>query len=185
MLATIAEADIQRASVTTISVGEVGIGPIQIGQLVLTDLNLDVAAAGAQLRNFRITITHAITLEWHLHIDLPLLPPIDEGGTVDLGQPSFSVNLGDVDIPGLQDFRIAIATLTADNVAASSTPDTNLQLGGASAEQIRARNITLPAQGFSIAGAVIDALDAEGIGIPAATVDGVTIGCVRNRFAGS
>lgn len=181
MLTTISEADIQRTGVTTISVGQVKIGPIQIGQLVLTDLGVNVAAAGAHLHNFRITIAHVMTLDWHIHIDLSPLPPIDESGTVDLGNPSFSVNLGDISVPGLQNIKIDIASLTADHIAASADPVTNLQLGAAVAEQIRARNLKLPLPGFTIAGAAVGSFQANGIGVPAGSVDGVTIGRVHGE----
>ena len=179
MLTTIAEADVQRAGVTTINVGQVGIGPVRIGQLVLTGLDLSMAAAGAHLRNFRITITEVITLDWHIHIDLSPLPPIDEHGTVDVGTPSFSVDLGDVSVPGLQNFTIDIASLTANNIAASADPIKDLRLGAAVAEQIQARNLKLPVPGFTIVGMGIGSLLANGIGVPAASVDGVTIGRVH------
>ena len=104
------------------------------------------------------------------------LPPIDEGGAVDLGNPSFTVNLGDISVPGLENFRIDIASLTADNIAATANPVLNLQLGAAVAEQITAQNLKLPVQGFSLAGLGIGALQANGIGVPAASLDQVTIG---------
>ncbi len=186
MLITISEADIQRAGINAISVGQIGIGPIQIGQLIVTDLALNLATAGAQLRNFRVTITLVITLDLHMQLDLsalagvPGLPHIDQSHTVnfvepDGGNPDITVNFGNVSVPGLQNFKIDVASLTADNIAASANPVTNLQLGAATAEQIHARNLKLPVQGFSIAGAAIGSLQANGIGVPAASLDGVTI----------
>jgi hypothetical protein len=179
MHATIPELDLQNSSVGTISVGQVGIGPIQIGKLVITNLAVDVAAAGAHLHNFRVTISLAISLDWHIHIDIPFLPGIDEGGTLGLGDPSFTCDLGDVSIPGLQNLAIKVAELSADSVAATVSPVDNIQLGAATAQQIQVHGVTLPIAGFTIAGAGIGTLQAAGIGVPAASVDSVAIGNVH------
>jgi hypothetical protein len=175
MLTTVPQADIQRTGINSISVGQVGIGPIQIGQLVISNLELNTAAAGAELRNFRVNITHQMTLDWRLHIEIPG-HVVDESGSEDLGTPTFACNFGNVNVPGLENLRITIANLTADNVAATINAITNLQLGSAVAEQIRARNLTLPSQGFSIAGLNIGALRVGGFGAPAAGLDSLTIG---------
>jgi hypothetical protein len=178
MLTTVPQADIARSGVSTISVGSIGIGPISIGQLVLTDLSLTTAHTGAELRNFRVNITHHMTLDWHLHIDIPG-HLIDEGGTEDLGTPTFACNFGNLNIPGLESIKLDIASLTADNIAATANAISNLQLGAAVAEQIQARNLTLPTQGFTIAGLGIGGLRVGGFGAPAATVDSVSVGRVH------
>jgi len=176
MHTTIAELDIQRLGVNTIDVGQVAIGPIQIGQLVVTDLNVNTSAAGAELRNFRVTVTHGYTLDWRIHIEIPAHEDIDQGGTEDLGQHSFTINFGDVSVPGLESFRIAIGSVTADTIAATASPVGAVQLGSAVAEQIQLRNLVLPSQGFSIAGLGIGTLGVRGVGVPAASLDTFGIG---------
>src|SRR3954451_22967737 len=100
MFTTIPETDITRAGVSTVSVGTVGIGPIQIGRLVLSNFSLNAATAGAELRNFRVTISHHMTLDWHLHIEIPG-HDIDDSGTENLGTPTFACNFGNITLPGL------------------------------------------------------------------------------------
>jgi hypothetical protein len=178
MRTTIPDLAIQRLGINTISVGQVGIGPIRIGQLVLTDLALNAAAAGAELRNFRVTITHTLSLDWHLHIEIPG-HVIDDHGTEDLPDPSFTCDFGNISVPGLENIRINIASLIAENVGAIAAPVANVQLGAAIAEQIQARNLTLPAQGFSIAGLGVGSVEAAGFGVPAASVDTFEIGRVH------
>src|SRR6202045_893410 len=111
MQTTIAEADIQRSGVNTVNVGSIGIGPITIGQLVLTDFELNTAADGAFLRNFVITVTYTMKLDWHLH---PALPgnDSDESGTEDRDSPTFIVGFGDIRVPGYENIKIAIDKLT-------------------------------------------------------------------------
>ncbi len=150
MLTTISEADIQRGSVNTVNVGSVGIGPITIGQLVLTDFELNTAADGAFLRNFVVTVTYTMSLDWHLHIELPG-NTIDDAGTEDLDSPQFIMGFGDIRIPGIENLKIDIASLAVDNPAATINPASNLQLGAAVAEHIQAKNLMLPTAGFTIA----------------------------------
>src|SRR6266568_5664923 len=121
MLTTISEADIQRGSVNTVNVGSVGIGPVTIGQLVVTDFELNTAADGAFLRNFVVTVTYTMKLDWHLHIELPG-NVIDDSGTEDLDSPTFIIGFGDIRLPGLENLKIDIASLSLDNVAAASSP---------------------------------------------------------------
>src|SRR5205085_5669665 len=151
MLTTIAQADIQRAGANTIDVGQIGIGPITIGQLVLSNFELNTAADGAFLRNFVVTVTYTMSLDWHLHIDLPG-NVIDDSGTEDLDSPTFIVGFGDIRVPGLEHLKIDIANLVVDNPAASISPVANIQLGAAAAEQIQAKNLKLPTAGFSLGG---------------------------------
>jgi hypothetical protein len=178
MQTTIAEADIQRSGVNTVNVGSVGIGPITIGQLVLTDFELNIAADGAFLRNLVVTVTYAMRLDWHLHIELPG-HVIDDSGSEDLDSPTFIVGLGDIRVPGFENLKIAIDSLALDNPAATINPVSNIQLGAAVAEQIQAKNLKLPTAGFSLAGLGIGALNLGGFGVPAATLDSVTIAKVH------
>jgi hypothetical protein len=174
MQTAISDVAIQRLGINKIDVGQVGIGPIHIGQVILSDVELNTTTAGAELRNFRVTVTHALTLEWHLHIEIPG-HVIDEHGTEDLPDPVFTCDFGNVSVPGLEKIRISMASLTADNVEATATPVANVQLGAAVAEAIRARNLVLPAQGFSLAGIGVGSLQVAGFGAPAASLESVTI----------
>ena len=178
MLTTISEADIQHSGVGTISVGQIGIGPIQIGQLVVTNFELNTAADGAFLHNLVVTVTYTMRLDWHLHIDLPG-KTIDDSGSEDLDSPQFIIGFGDIRIPGLENLKIDIASLTANSVAATSDPVTNVQLGAAAAEQIQAKNLKLPSQGFSLVGLGIGALNVGGFSAPAASADSVAIGRIH------
>ena len=128
MLTTVPQADIARSGVSTISVGSIGIGPISIGQLVLDGPVAQHRPTGAELRNFRVNITHHMTLDWHLHIEIPG-HVIDESGTEDLGTPTFACNFGNLNIPGLESIKLDIASLTADNIAATANAIGNLAVG--------------------------------------------------------
>jgi hypothetical protein len=178
MLTTISQANIQSAGVNTINVGQVAIGPVTIGQLVLTNLEVNTAADGAFLRNFVVTVTYNMKLDWHLHIDLPG-KVIDQSGTEDLDSPTFIIGFGDIRVPGIENLKIDIASLNLDNPATTISPAAGLQLGKAVAEQIQANNVSLPTGGFTLSGIGLGGLNIGGFGAPAAKLDSVTIGHVK------
>ncbi len=181
MKVAIPEVDVQGASLASIAVGHVGIGPIQIGELVVDNTDVSMSAGLGVLRNVRATVTLHITLSWHIHIGLPWpFDDIDFGDSYDLGSPNFSVTVGDVTIPGLNNVQVHIPSLTASNLSAASVdPLANLHLGTASAEQVRARNVALPSAGFSLAGLALTSVQGSAVSVPAAGVDEVTIGRVH------
>jgi hypothetical protein len=176
----IPEADVQQADLTTIAVGQVAIGPITVGSLVLSNADFSMSAAQGVLQNMSVTVTLGISVEWHVHVGLPDgIPDIDIGDTYHLGSFGFSMPVGDVVLPGLNNIHLHIPTLTAQSVGFSATPLTNLQVANAHAEQIRALNVTLPAAGFTIAGLTLNSIQGSAVSVPAAKVDQATIGHVH------
>jgi hypothetical protein len=179
--ATIPQTTIARAGVQSINVGQVGIGPIHIGQLQISNLHMGMSAGQVQMRNFRVTIRIGLSLDWHVGVHIPFDGEVGGGGTINLGSPSITVPLGNVSVPGLQNFSVDIASLNTANVNATANPITNIQLGTAIAEQIQARNVVVPAHDFTIAGLSLGAMNASGIGVPSASTEQVTIARVHGE----
>jgi hypothetical protein len=157
-------------------VGQVSIGPITVGQLVVNGTDFSMSAAQGVLRNVSVTVTLHISVEWHVHIGLPDgIPDIDVGDTYDLGSFSFSMPVGDIVIPGLNNVHLNIPSLTAQNISASASP-LSLQLGNVAAEQIEAIDVALPTAGFTITGLTLSSVVVNGIDVPAANVSQATVG---------
>jgi hypothetical protein len=175
------QTDVQQVGMQSISVGQVAIGPIQIGTLSIDNFHLGMSSGQVQLHNFRVTVDIAIKLEWWVGVHVPFDGTISDSGTIDFGEPSFTFAFGDVTIPGVQDFSVDIAKLDLSNLTATSSPITNLQLGAAVAEQIQAKNLTLPTQGFSIAGLGLASASMNGLQVPTAAVDQVGVGRVHGE----
>lgn len=177
MLVNVPEVDIQKAGLAAISIGQVAIGPITVGELVLHNADFSMTGAQGVLQNVSVTVTVHLTVEWHVHVGLPDgIPDINIGDTYDLGSISFSMTVGNIVIPALNNIHVHIPTLTAQNMSVSANPVTNLQLANANAEQIRAHSVVLPAAGFTIAGLTINTLQGTAITVPAAKVGQATVG---------
>jgi hypothetical protein len=179
--ATIPQTTSQKAGVTTVSVGQLAIGPVQIGRLSVTDFHVGLSTGTAALRNFRVTLTLHLSLDWWVGVKIPFDGSPHWSGTIDLGSPSVTIPLGNCTVPGLQNLSIDVDHLAAGPVVATATPLTNLTLGTAVAEQIRAQNITVPAQGFAIAGLALTGARANDINIPAVAIGEVDIARVQGE----
>lgn len=176
MLAKVPQLDIKQAGLQTVALGQVSIGPITAGELVLNGADLAMSAAKGVLQNVSVTVTLRISVEWHVHVGLPDgIPDIDIGDTYDLGSFDFSMPVGDIVIPGLNNLNFHIPSLTAQNLSVAAAP-VGLQLHNVSAEQIRAVDVALPAAGFTLAGLTLGTVTGSGIGVPAAQVGQATVG---------
>jgi hypothetical protein len=178
--ATVAEADIQRATISSIAVGHVGVGPIQVGQLILTNANFTVSAGQAYLSNVRIVIGIKIRLDWSVRIRIGFT--FSRSGGITIGPFEFpEFGIGDVMVPGLNNIELSVPTVSVPGLTAPVTPLAGVQLGSATAEQIRATNLVVPVAGFSLAGLTLQTVEASALHVPGAGLSGASVG----RIAGS
>ena len=142
---------------------------------MLNNADVSMSAAQGVLQNMSVTVTLHITVEWHVHVGLPDgIPDIDIGDTYDLGSFSFSMPVGNVVIPGLNNLHFHIPSLTAQNLAVSANP-VGVQLSNVVADQLHATDVVLPSQGFTIAGLTLTSLAGNGVGVPAAKLGQATV----------
>jgi hypothetical protein len=170
------DANIQSAQVSTVAVGDVSIGPITVGELVVHNTDFAVTAGVGVLQGVTVTVTIHVSFTWHIHIGLPDgIPDIDEGDTYDLGSLSFSMPVGTVTLPALNNIHLHIPTLVAENVTTDASPLSNLQVTNLDVEAINAHNIVIPSAGFTIAGLTFASAQGTDVSFPAAGVDTVVI----------
>jgi hypothetical protein len=176
LLANVPQLEVQQAGLQTIAIGQVAIGPIRVGELVLDNVDFSMSAAQGVLQNMSVTVTIHVTVEWHVHVEMPArIPDIDIGDTYDLGSLNCSITVGNVMLPGLNNIHLHLPSLTAQNMSVSADP-LALELQNATADQIQATNVALPSAGFTIAGLTLNSVQVNNVGVPAAKLDQATIG---------
>lgn len=182
MKATIPETRIAKSNVQQVNVGEVKVGPIEIEKLVVRNVHVQTSTGVAQMRNVRTALTLAFVLDWKVgvSIDTPLGDvDFNRSGTINLGSLSFALSFGNLNLPGLANLSFDIPSLPVTNVSALVGPIKNLNLGSVLAEQIRARDLIAPSDGFQLTGLGLGKLRAEGLNVPAAAAGQVSIGRVK------
>lgn len=182
MKATIPEARIAKSNVQQINVGEVKIGPIAIDKLVVRNVHVRTSTGVAQMRNVRTTLTLRFALDWKVGvtIDTPLGDvDFNRNGTIDLGSLGFTLSFGHIDLPGFANLSFDIPSLPVTNVSAVVGAIKDLNLGAVIAEQIRAKDATVPTDGFQLAGLGLGNVSIEGLSVPAAGAAQATIARVK------
>ena len=177
MLANLPALDVQQAGLQTINIGQVALGPISVGSLVIDNAHVEMSAAQITLQNVSVTVTIDVSVEWSVHIGMPdWIPDINEGDTYDLG--SFSVGpvtIGTIVVPGVNNIRLDIPTLQAQNLSVTAD-QASLSLRNATADQVHATNVAVPAAGFTIAGLMLNSIQGNNISVPAAKIDQASVG---------
>jgi hypothetical protein len=173
--ASVPETRIARTSVQQVDLGEVRVGPASVGRLVLSQVRLGMSTGSIELRNLRVILALAIRLDWQVSVTIPFVGTFGWSGTIDVGTISIPFSFGNVGLTGLQSMNVDIASVSASNLTATIAPLANLRLGPLVAEQIRARNLVAPQPPFQLTGLGLVRLRGEGVGVPGATVEEVTI----------
>jgi hypothetical protein len=174
MLAKVPKLDAQQAGLQTVSVGQVAIGPITVGELVLNGSDFSIPQAQGKLRHVSVRVTLDISVDWHIHVDLPI-HDLDIGDTTHVGSFSFAAPaIEELDVQ-LNNVRLNIPSLTAQNVSVLASP-IGLQLDNVAAEQIGAVDVALPTAGFTLAGLTPSSVVVNGVDVPAANVGQATVG---------
>lgn len=174
MLARIPQLSVDQAKLQTVSVGHLGLGPISVASLTLSNVDFSLQAAQAVLQNVSVNLSIALSVEWHVHIGLPWpLSDIDIGTTVNLGSFGFTLPVGQVIIPGLNNLKFHIPTLAAQNLGTAAQP-LALQLSNVVAEQVAAADLAVPSNGFSLSGLALTSAAVSGLGVPAAGIQSAT-----------
>jgi hypothetical protein len=180
MKTLIPDAQLDQLTIGQIEVGELNAGPIQVGRLVLNDTSTAISTGAASFRNLRVELRLELTLRWKVTVDLGFFTKTWDG-TIAIGLHKPTITVGDLTLPGLQQFDLDLATLSVDQLQADVGPLSGLTLGGASAERVRFADITVPVPEFAISGLGLGGLSLEGLGVPAASVGATTIGRVQGQ----
>lgn len=183
MKISIPQVDLGRAGVQQVSVGELKLGPVHVGQLSLNRVKVHAASGVAQLRNVGVVLTMQYALDWRVGVVIDVPDPFpdlnfSEKGTMNLGAMTLGIGFGHLTLPGLSDLSLDIASLPVADLSAVVGALKNLNLGAALAEQIQARGLQAPGQGFQLGGMALGGIGVQGVGVPDATLAGATIGRV-------
>jgi hypothetical protein len=144
-----------------ISIGEIAIGDVVVDSLKLTDTSANLTSGSAFLQDVAMTLELRFRLEWWIDIEI-----YEDEGVEDLPTLWFSMNVGNVQVPSLDDIEMDIPEVTVSNLSANVAPIKNLDLGPAGFTKLKVDDLTLPSAGFSLAGLALGTLNLSGLGAP-------------------
>jgi hypothetical protein len=141
---------------------------------VLNGTRTGIRTGQAQFRNLRVELRLELSLEWAIDINL-VFTHIRRHGTIPLGLQTPTIPVGNLTLPGLQQFDLNLSTVSVDQLQASIGPLSDLTLGGVTAEQVRVADVTAPVGDFTISGLGLGGVSLEGIQLPDAAIGATTV----------
>lgn len=143
----IEELAVNSGTIGNISIDKVNIGTAKIDKVTLANTVATVKAGNVFLQNVRMNLELQFHLDWSYDVWFA-----SDSGTVDLGSMGFSMTIGNVTVPALQDIHLNVPSVDIHNVTGSIPPINSLKLGDAGFTNLVAKKTTLPVAGFSLSG---------------------------------
>src|SRR4051794_8388461 len=119
MIVNVPDVTADSATVQTIDVGQVRVGPVSVGELVVNNTDASATGASGVLRGVSVQISIEVSLSWRVNVGGHF--GIDESDTYSWIF-RFTVNVGDVTLPALNNIRLSIPDVTGQNMSADIVP---------------------------------------------------------------
>jgi len=157
-------------SIKDIAVDKILMGDATIDKIILKGTSANIKSGSAFLQNVRINLELKLTLEWWYDIWIH-----SDSGTENLGSLWFPLQLGNVQVPSLEDINLSVPNVVIDNLTTGISPINNLDLGSGNFSQIDATDTTLPVNGFQLTGLGLGNFNLSQIQVPKTSTQKATI----------
>ena len=133
-----------------------------VDNVIVEGLSTEVRCGSAVLHDVRAILELNFTAHWSY--DLKWLG--SDSGIKVLGSKANTIELHDIRLPMLQDFRFEIPEVELDDVDIGIDPIIDISLGGSELEGLLLTETDAPSEGFSLAGIDLGDLQITGLEIP-------------------
>lgn len=157
-------------TIGNISINQVNVGTAKIDKVTLANTVATVKAGNVFLQNVRMNLELQFHLDWWYDIGIA-----SDSGSENLGSMFFSLTIGNVTVPALQDIHLNVPSVDVHNVTASMPAINSLKLGAAGFASLSAKKTSLPVAGFSLSGLGMGAFSLSSAQVPQTFTDEATI----------
>lgn len=165
-------------SAQAIKIDEIRLGNASVDRVDVEELNTEVDTGTIKLEDARAIVSLSLSFHYGIHIPLPW--PFDDisiDGNIPIPDPpDFPFDIGQIDIPALNNIDLEIPTATLEDIQASVQPVNNLDLGGATFNNIKLDNTVLPTAGFGMSGLSMGALNLNDVSVPSVSSERLSLG---------
>ncbi len=169
--ADIQSVDVESADASTLSIEGVDIGDASVERFSLRDIRTLVNTGRVTMNNVRTIMDFRIRVSWEVHIWGP-----NPRGSFTTGTFSMPFDVGDIDIPELDNMDISVPNAVVENTVASVQSIADLSFNGGRIDNIEIADIRLPTNGYGLAGLGFDTFNLSHIGVPDASIGSISIG---------
>lgn len=162
---------ISSGSLDDVEISKVTLGNASIGNLAIANGSARLTRSSAFLNNVRALVSLDFRLRWE--IDLGWVGHWQD--TSDLGDLDIPVELGNIEIPDLDDIELTIPRIDIPQLVADMKPITNLQLGSFSLSDADLSKLTAPSAGLNLTGLGVGEVSVSTLTVPGINSQTVTV----------
>jgi len=168
-------------SANSITIDQIRLTNTEVDSVDVVDVNTELDTGTVLIENARAIVSLSLRFNFGIHIPLPWpIPDIDIDSSVSLGGITFPFDIGDINIPNLNNVDLEIPSATLQDIQASLAPINNLDLGGATFDGLELENTILPTAGFGLSGMSMGVFSLNSLTMPSITsaslsVDGFSL----------
>jgi hypothetical protein len=167
----------EAGSAASVRIGEIRLENTSVDRVDVRDITSAFRTGSISLDGARAIVDLEFRLSWDFRVPIPLPPfSVRVSGSTSLGSLSFNFDIGNVDIPSLPLTDLEVPDASLEDVTAAVNPIRNLDLGGATLNDLRLDDTVLPSAGFGLGGLSLGPVNLTDVRIPGASTERVTLG---------
>jgi hypothetical protein len=158
-------------SAASVRIGEIRLENASVDRVDIRNVATTLNTGAISLDDARAIVAVRVFVDWSYDVFF------DSGsGSTALGTIEFPFDIGDIDIPRLDNIRLAVPSATLRDIIAAVHPVRDLALGGAALNALRLEDTLLPSAGFALGGLTLGAVNLTDVRLPRSSTARVTLG---------
>ena len=158
-------------SAAAVHIGEIRLENASVDHVDIQNVATTFRTGAISLDNARAIVAIRVFFDWWYDIGIA-----SDSGSTTLGTFDFPFDIGNIDIPSLNNISLAVPSASLRDIIAAVHPVRDLDLGGATFGALAIEDALLPSAGFGLGGLSLGAVNLTDVRLPGASTSRVTLG---------
>lgn len=158
-------------SAAAVHIGEIRLENASVDRVDIQNVATTFRTGAISLDNARAIVAIRVFFDWWYDIWID-----SDSGSTTLGTFDFAFDIGDIDIPSLNNINLEVPNASLRDIIAAVHPVRDLDLGGATFGALGLDDTLLPSAGFGLGGLSLGAVNLTDVNLPGSSTSRVTLG---------
>lgn len=158
-------------SAAAVHIGEIRLENASVDRVDIQNVATTFRTGAISLDNARAIVAIRVFFDWWYDVWFD-----SDSGSTTLGTFDFPFDIGNIDIPSLNNISLAVPNVSLRDIIAAVHPVRDLDLGGATFSTLELDDALLPSAGFGLGGLSLGAVNLTDLRLPGASTAQVTLG---------
>ncbi len=158
-------------SAAAVHIGEIRLENASVDRVDIQNVATRFRTGAISLDNARAIVAIRVFFDWWYDVWVD-----SDSGSTTLGTFDFPFDIGDIDIPSLNNISLEVPSASLRDIIAAVHPVRDLDLGGATFGPLELDDTLLPSAGFGLGGLSLGAVNLTDVRLPGSSTSRVTLG---------